>query len=86
MSKPTSLRGTITGGPAAFLDNPSSNHALIELMDVDEAAAFLTISRSSVRRLQQSRQLPFIKVGGSLRFAKADLLAYLAKRRVVLDA
>jgi excisionase family DNA binding protein len=54
-------------------------------MTLDGAAAFLTISKSSVRRLQAAGRLPFMKIGGSLRFARHDLLAYVAKRRVVLD-
>lgn len=51
-------------------------------MTVAETAAFLKISLTGVRRLQQARQLPFIKVGGSLRFEKRDLATYLRKRRV----
>jgi len=42
----------------------------------------LKVSPTSVRRLQQGRHLPFIKVGGSVRFAKDDIVAYLKKGRV----
>jgi excisionase family DNA binding protein len=54
----------------------------IELMTITEVAEFLKISASGVRRLQQGRHVPFIKVGGSVRFAKNDILDYIRKQRV----
>jgi excisionase family DNA binding protein len=66
-----------------LLDNqPSETASAIELLTVAEAADFLTISNSGVRRLQQSRCIPFFKVGGSIRFAKRDLVSYLARQRI----
>ncbi|OGG51356.1 hypothetical protein A2704_03790 [Candidatus Kaiserbacteria bacterium RIFCSPHIGHO2_01_FULL_54_36b] len=55
---------------------------VIELLTVVEVAALLRISIPSVRRLQQGRHLPFIKVGGSVRFDKSDIVEYLKKERV----
>lgn len=52
------------------------------LLTVAEAARFLTISVSGVRRLQQGRQIPFIKIGGMVRFARPDLAGFLEKHRV----
>jgi len=54
----------------------------IELLTIAEVAQLLTISIPSVRRLQQRRLIPFIKVGGSVRFTKSDIIAYLNKRRI----
>lgn len=54
----------------------------IELLTLPEVARLLRISIPSVRRLQQARHIPFIKVGGCVRFAKGDLVTYLQKRRV----
>jgi excisionase family DNA binding protein len=54
----------------------------IELLTIAEVAELLKISVSGVRRLQQARRLPFIKVGGSVRFSKNDIVLYLEKRRV----
>ncbi len=68
--------------PVLLFDNSSTGSPDIELLTADEAAKYLRISMTGVRRLQQARHLPFFKVGGSLRFAKSDLLAYLQKRRV----
>ncbi|MBR0960902.1 helix-turn-helix domain-containing protein [Bradyrhizobium japonicum] len=66
-----------------ILDNTSTGSGpTIELLTLIEVAEALKISVSSVRRLQQARRLPFFKVGGALRFAKADILSYLQSRRV----
>jgi excisionase family DNA binding protein len=54
----------------------------IELLTIGEAADLLNISVSGVRRLQQTRQLPFVKVGGSVRFLTSDIRGYLERRRV----
>lgn len=54
----------------------------LELLNVKEAAAFLKVSVSTVRHLQQQREVSFIKVGGSVRFAKSDLLGYLNRKRI----
>ena len=52
------------------------------LLDIREAAALLTVSVPTIRRLQQQRCIPFIKVGRSLRFLRHDLLQYVSTRRV----
>lgn len=54
----------------------------IELLTIPEGAAFLKISKSGMRRLQHERHISFFKVGGSIRFAKSDLVSYLARQRV----
>jgi excisionase family DNA binding protein len=54
----------------------------LELLTIPEVAKLLKISASGVRRLQQARQLPFIKVGGSVRFSRRDIVSYLEARRV----
>ena len=54
----------------------------IELLSIPEAAALLKISKSGMRRLQYERCISFFKVGGSIRFAKSDLVSYLARQRV----
>lgn len=55
---------------------------MIELLTIKDVAELLKVSQSSVRRIQQGRRLPFIKVGGSIRFAKNDIVEYLKKERV----
>lgn len=69
--------------PVLLFDNaPSSSTPAIELLTTVEVAEFLKISATTVRRLQQGRHIPFLKVGGSIRFAKDDLVSYLEKMRV----
>jgi excisionase family DNA binding protein len=54
----------------------------IDLLTIAEVAELLKISIPSVRRLQLGRLIPFIKVGGSVRFTRSDIVAYLRKKRV----
>lgn len=54
----------------------------LELLTLAEVAKLFKISVPSVRRLQQQRCIPFIKIGGSVRFAKNDLVAYVERGRV----
>lgn len=71
------------GGPALLFDNTSSDpQPAIELFTFDETKALLKLSTASLRRLQYSRQLSFLKVGGSVRFSKEDILSYLKSTRV----
>jgi excisionase family DNA binding protein len=53
----------------------------IELFTIAEVADQLKISISGVRRLQHARKLPFVKVGGSVRFFKSDIVSYLREHR-----
>jgi excisionase family DNA binding protein len=52
------------------------------LLTISDVAELLKLSVSTVRRLQRQRKIPFVKVGGSVRFVKSDLAAYLERRRV----
>ena len=51
------------------------------LVDVDEAAALLSLSRRSVQQLMYSGALPSVKVGRSRRVAAVDLEAFVAHLR-----
>ena len=64
------------------VQEPDAFHHPMELLTIKEVAEFLKISIPTVRRLQQERRLPFIKVGGSVRFTKSDVLDYLKKKRI----
>jgi excisionase family DNA binding protein len=69
--------------PVPLFDKTSINSSpTIELLTIPEVARLLKISVSGVRRLQQQRHIPFIKIGGSVRFAKNDIMSYLKKNRV----
>ena len=55
----------------------------IELLTVKEVASLLKLSVPGVRELQAKRHLPFIKVGGAVRFERRDIVEYLKLRKVV---
>ncbi len=65
-----------------FDNQPNDSSSAIELLTISESAEFLRISVSGMRRLQLGRSIPFFKVRGGIRFAKGDLLSYLARQRV----
>jgi excisionase family DNA binding protein len=52
------------------------------LLDYREAARYLCTTPRHVRELWSRRELAAIKVGRSVRFAKADLDAFIAANRV----
>jgi excisionase family DNA binding protein len=52
------------------------------LLTIADVAELLKLSASTVRRLQQQRKIPFIKVGGRIRFTRSDIASYLETRRV----
>jgi excisionase family DNA binding protein len=57
-------------------------NTLPNLLTPDDLAQFLSISKTGVYRLVEKRQIPFFRIGGSLRFEKKDLLSYLQGNRV----
>ena len=61
---------------------PTDTPKVVRLLTIPEVAEILRISEGGVRRLQQQRCIPFLKVGGSVRFAESDLMAYIEKQRV----
>lgn len=52
------------------------------LLTVEEVGERLRLSRTSVYRLVERRQLPFYRLPGSLRFSAEDVDAFLTARRV----
>jgi excisionase family DNA binding protein len=52
------------------------------LLTIADVAELLKVSVSTVRRLQQQRTIPFIKVGGRIRFTRNDIASYLETNRV----
>jgi excisionase family DNA binding protein len=69
-----------TDGVLLF-DKPSDG-SLSPLLSIPDVARLLRVSQSVVRRLQQQRQIPFHKIGGSVRFSERDVAFYLRRRRV----
>lgn len=55
---------------------------LPELLTISETAELLKVSVTTIRRLQQQRQIAFHKVRGGIRFTKSDIVSYLKVQRV----
>jgi excisionase family DNA binding protein len=66
----------------SLINMPTDSTQLAELLTVDEVAELLKISASSVRRLQSDRKIPFVKVRGSVRFVREDIVSYIDRCRV----
>ncbi|MFA4942669.1 MAG: helix-turn-helix domain-containing protein [Patescibacteria group bacterium] len=60
----------------------TNNLINVQLMKPREAADFLAISRATLYRLVDRREIFAHKVGGSLRITKEDLDDYLNKIRI----
>jgi excisionase family DNA binding protein len=50
------------------------------LLDIDECAVLLGISKSSLYRDYQKIEIPYVKIGGNLRFPTAKVLNWLDKK------
>lgn len=53
-----------------------------QILTLKETMDYLKISRSAIYRLINSKQLPAYKFGGSLRFDKVEILAFIEKSRL----
>lgn len=73
---------TIAGRHGSLTSLPIDNSSDSELFTVAEAAQWLKISTSGLRRLQQRRLVPFVKLGVCIRFWKRDLISYIARSRI----
>jgi len=52
------------------------------LLDIEEVAHYLNVSKTAVYRLVARRTIPFHRFPGGLRFSMADVEQYLASCRV----
>lgn len=47
------------------------------IMTVEEVADYLRLSTKTIRRMIQQKELPSLRVGGSIRIARLDLETYM---------
>lgn len=66
----------VVGGLGADVAGPDE-----ALMTADDVAALLRITRAAVYARSDRGQFPKIKIGGSVRFRRGDLLAFIAAGR-----
>jgi len=57
-------------------------NALPSLLTLEEVAQVLRVSKTSVYRIVERRELLCCRVGRNLRFTREDVAAYLRARRV----
>lgn len=53
-----------------------------ELWDIKKAAWYLSISETWLYVNREKYKIPFIKIGGALRFRKEDLDDWMEKKRI----
>ena len=53
-----------------------------ELLDINDLAEFLGVSSSTIRRMVERRELPFLKLQRVIRFKRSDVDEYLDRCRV----
>ncbi len=74
--------------PKSVLDNLMKPWSIPEnlikrpFLSPKELSVVLDVSLTTVYRLIDARKIPVFKVGGSLRFSKSDVLAYLESHRI----
>ena len=56
---------------------------MADLLTVEEIADTLKVSKMTVYRLIENRQLPAMRIGRSYRVSNADLTAYLERSRTL---
>ena len=60
----------------------TNNPPTEDLIDAEQLAARLGVSKRYVRRMIEERRIPFHKIGRYVRFRPTDVDDYLASRRV----
>ena len=64
-------------------NKPAGQNTLgFTLLTPREAADMLRLSKASIYRLVEKREIPFHRVSGSLRFSQKDLEEYVSRGRV----
>jgi len=63
--------------------NNSTAQTTDDVLTTDQAAEFLKLNSNTLRHWRRSadRRVPFHRIGGSVRYLRSDLVAYLAANR-----
>ena len=62
-------------------NNPPSLDVSERLWTVADLAIYLAVSESAVYKMKYRGEIPFIQLGGSIRFSKADIDAALTLKK-----
>lgn len=63
---------------SSLKENTESNEGILT---IEEAAAYLQVPKGTIYQLTHRREIPFNKVGRSLRFRKGDLDSWLISNK-----
>lgn len=55
------------------------------MLNITEAAAYLSTSVRHMRSLIFEKKIPYVKIGGKIRFLRSDLDAYITANRVAAE-
>ncbi len=56
------------------------------LWTTEDVARFLSVSQTTVRSWQQGHRVPFVKIGGTIRFIPADIRQWVAEHGIPLPS
>ena len=58
---------------------------VMKLLTVDEVAELFKTSKSTIYRWVHKREIPFVKLGGKLRFAENDIQIFIKQNSVSIS-
>jgi len=64
------------------MTRPPYRQPEIKLMNIEDAGAYLCVSKRSIRRLIARNEMTFYRIGGAIRLDRADLDAFLQNKRI----
>ena len=73
-------RDLLTINPSGV--NGQSDFPLFEIFDYQQAAQFLKVSESYLRRLKAQGKVPWIQIGRAVRFRRSSLEEWVRKREI----
>ena len=55
---------------------------IIKMLDKKDLMRFFKVSKSTVERMVRNRQIPFYKIGGTIRFNQDEVVSFMQRNRV----
>ncbi len=63
------------------LNKPEAHNESIELLTPEQTCGYLNLKRSMLNSLVFKNKIPVLRIGGCLRFDKADLVLWLGQKK-----
>ena len=55
---------------------------IIKMLDKKDLMRLFKVSKSTIERIVRSRQIPFYKIGGTIRFNQDEIVSFMQRNRV----